>query len=148
MLRVGVLLVRVLRVRVLIVRVPEDIDTQSISTHNENTKDRDTQSRSTLRESYTQRKLYSEYSYWRILLEQARARERRGARATRGSLRGLFLPHQEQVLRRGEVMGSQLRFDPSFFGLALRAAAEADAFLFLLIKICRSRDALPGRGYV
>ena len=45
-------------------------------------------------------------------------------------------------------MGSQLRFDPSFFGLALRAAAEADAFLFLLIKICRSRGALPGRGYV
>lgn len=27
-------------------------------------------------------------------------------------------------------MGSQLRFDPSFFGLALRAAAEADASLF------------------
>lgn len=27
-------------------------------------------------------------------------------------------------------MGSQLRFDPSFFGLALRAAAEADALLF------------------
>lgn len=78
----------------------------------------------------TQRKLYSEYSYWRILIEQARTRERRGARATRGSLRGLFLPHQEQVLRRGEVMGSQLRFDPGFFGLALRAAAEADAFLF------------------
>ena len=27
-------------------------------------------------------------------------------------------------------MGSQLRFDPSFFGLALRASAEADALLF------------------
>ena len=27
-------------------------------------------------------------------------------------------------------MGSQLRFDPSFFGLALWAAAEADALLF------------------
>lgn len=27
-------------------------------------------------------------------------------------------------------MGSQLRFDPSFFGLALRASAEADASLF------------------
>ena len=27
-------------------------------------------------------------------------------------------------------MGSQLRFDPSFFGLALRAAAEADALFF------------------
>lgn len=27
-------------------------------------------------------------------------------------------------------MGSQLRFDPSFFGLVLRAAAEADASLF------------------
>ena len=40
----------------------------------------------------------------------------------------LFL-HPE-VLRRGEVMGSQLRFDPSFFGLALRASAEADALLF------------------
>ena len=26
-------------------------------------------------------------------------------------------------------MGSQLRFDPSFFGLALRASAEADALL-------------------
>ena len=28
-----------------------------------------------LRESYTQRKLYIEYSYWRILIEQARTRE-------------------------------------------------------------------------
>ena len=27
-------------------------------------------------------------------------------------------------------MGSQLRFDPSFFSLALRATAEADASLF------------------
>lgn len=27
-------------------------------------------------------------------------------------------------------MGSQLRFDPSFFSLALRASAEADASLF------------------
>ena len=27
-------------------------------------------------------------------------------------------------------MGAQLRFAPSFFGLALRASAEADAFLF------------------
>ena len=27
-------------------------------------------------------------------------------------------------------MGSQLRFDPSFFGLALRASAEVDALLF------------------
>ena len=27
-------------------------------------------------------------------------------------------------------MGSQLRFDPSFFGLALRASAEADALFF------------------
>lgn len=45
-------------------------------------------------------------------------------------------------------MGSQLRFDPSFFGLALRASAEADALLFLLIKTCRALGVLPGRGYV
>ena len=44
-------------------------------------------------------------------------------------------------------MGAQLRFAPSFFGLALRASAEAALLFFLLIKICRSRDALPGRGY-
>lgn len=31
-------------------------------------------------------------------------------------------------------MGSQLRFDPSFFGLALRASAEADALLFFAHK--------------
>lgn len=44
-------------------------------------------------------------------------------------------------------MGSQLRFDPSFFGLALRAAAEADAFLFsahkdLPITRCPTRAGL------
>ena len=43
---------------------------------------------------------------------------------------GPLPPHEELVLRRGEGMGSQLRFDPSFFGLALRASAEADALLF------------------
>ena len=31
-------------------------------------------------------------------------------------------------------MGSQLRFDPSFFGLALRASTEADALLFFAHK--------------
>lgn len=35
-------------------------------------------------------------------------------------------------------MGSQLRFDPSFFGLALRASAEADALLF------SAREGLSG----
>lgn len=44
-------------------------------------------------------------------------------------------------------MGSQLRFDPSFFGLALRASAEADAFLFsahedLSITGCPTRAGL------
>lgn len=44
-------------------------------------------------------------------------------------------------------MGSQLRFDPSFFGLALRAAAEADALLFsahkdLPITRCPTRAGL------
>lgn len=44
-------------------------------------------------------------------------------------------------------MGSQLRFDPSFFGLALRAAAEADALLFsahkdLSITRCPTRAGL------
>ena len=44
-------------------------------------------------------------------------------------------------------MGSQLRFDPSFFGLALRAAAEADAFLFsahedLSVTRCPTRAGL------
>lgn len=43
---------------------------------------------------------------------------------------GASSSHEERVLRRGEGMGSQLRFDPSFFGLALRASAEADALLF------------------
>ena len=45
-------------------------------------------------------------------------------------------------------MGSQLRFDPSFFGLALRAAAEADAFLFSAHEGLSALGALPGRGYV
>ena len=44
-------------------------------------------------------------------------------------------------------MGSQLRFDPSFFGLALRAAAEADALFFsahkdLPITRCPTRAGL------
>ena len=44
-------------------------------------------------------------------------------------------------------MGSQLRFDPSFFGLALRASAEADALLFsahkdLSITRCPTRAGL------
>ena len=44
-------------------------------------------------------------------------------------------------------MGSQLRFDPSFFGLALRASAEADALFFsdhkdLSITRCPTRAGL------
>ena len=44
-------------------------------------------------------------------------------------------------------MGSQLRFDPSFFGLALRAAAEADVLFFsahkdLPITRCPTRAGL------
>ena len=85
MLRVGVLLVRVLRVRVLEDRVLEDRDTQSISTHNENTKNRNTQNMSTLRESYTQRKLYSEKAIHRILLLENTHRAGAYARETRGA---------------------------------------------------------------
>ena len=98
-----------------------------------------------------------ENTYREILLEQARTRtrvrgERRGARATRGALRGLFF--YIQILSSGRSSGGARGWALSYASIPVSSALpcglrqKLTLLFFLIIKACRALGALPGRGYV